>query len=1042
MESFYGGRQGISFVIVKRFDEIDISNNTSFAIRYFAFDRSENAFILDDNNMPIERTIDSYLLYNDWELHEKDGSLIEYKTAIGNFPIGYAEGMKQCFAQGGVTTDIVNYGEYVIIDTPNKNNLDNGKIYRRGLDYQNGLYGAEYIGQIVGQQGDSPDIIMDSFTTLVEEGGPQIFYHNDDIIPGMEVDTEGNQIFTDGVKSSWVTIKDRFGVITGCKIGFQFPYHVFEFETERVSAYTTEQLINRIDEKDHAYYSKWRISIPKGIKGDALSNLHIVNGFTKSGVNYYEDIDCTNLLGTLEDEVAIQIESDKYIDTPEKGKPIFDASSTEENKIIRYVKTEDTHREILIYKETNFDLKEEGDNSYVKIGEYNIIKNITLSDDGTLIIDYTYGDTVVYDKKIKWIDKVTFDRDNGQISLHYNTGLVEILNKEENEKIKWIDDIVLEANGKIKVTYNVDKENPYTINENNLIQWVNKINLTEDGKLEITYNTQEQPKIVNENNLIQWVNNITFNDKEGIIKVIYNNATLDENNNKIPVPLNQDAIKWITNTKLTDTGEIKVKFNIDADTVENEDGDLVNFEGHVINEDDKIRWIKHDKDKDTYGIEINTNAKEIEYDESGEEVLKDLGEGTGSQKIQVTYNTGETHEIGNPLNYIIECVVTYDPKFLPDDFKEDGVIKSDVAQEGHLLVIYSDPAYREKLKELGKCKTWQSAKLNQDHNGYFDEWYDMGIAKGDPGTVKIVTTYNTAQIVEIIVNNTPPEVIFNDIKYEGWLIGKQDSENDPVILYYYDYNIVEIDGIERAIGWKELGAVTSANTIFYPENIVQIKPSIEDAKDVKENGIILIKNKNENIINSLVHKIGSDIVNPENNFSNPYYFSSFAKYITPTLNAGVNTLEEQLLIGFNTITEEWTDEDNNIHVKTKFLKDDESSTEYYILHSIIYDSNKLNNTIFSINDSTLFFKDNKDQQFDLKNNSYYSLNLKNNNLYSLNETNNVIFNVTDILVKEDTLSFCKDGIEDNAIQIYKKQVTTQLTENGHKITKEKILTLS
>ena len=60
MESFYGGRQGISFIIVKRFDGIDIPKDTSFTVKYFAFDTSENNFILDENNNPIERTNDTY----------------------------------------------------------------------------------------------------------------------------------------------------------------------------------------------------------------------------------------------------------------------------------------------------------------------------------------------------------------------------------------------------------------------------------------------------------------------------------------------------------------------------------------------------------------------------------------------------------------------------------------------------------------------------------------------------------------------------------------------------------------------------------------------------------------------------------------------------------------------------------------------------------------------------------------------------------------------------------------------------------------------
>ena len=887
MESFYGGRQGISFIIVKRFDGIDIPKDTSFTVKYFAFDTSENNFILDENNNPIERTNDTYKLYNDWKLHEKDGSSITYKEKEGVFPFQYAEGMVQCFSQGGITTDIVNYGEYVIIDTPNKNDLDNGKVYRRGLDYQNDLGGAEYIGQIIGPTGSSPEIYMDSFTTLVSEGGPQISYENDDIIPGMELDADGQMIFNDAIHSSWVTLRDQFGVVTGCKIGFQFPYHVFNFIAEGVSPYTTGELIERIDDKQHPYFSKWKISVPKGIKGDAFDNLHIVNGVAKKGANYYEDINCTKKIGVLSQDTNIAVENEKYTEESSKGKVIL------VSKNIRYVKEEDTYKKILVYKESNFDNKPEGDIKYVILGEYNVIKNITLSDNGTLTIEYTYGDTKVYDKKIKWITEVKFDRNQGQITLIFNTGQVQILNEQDNERIKWIDDIYLAEDGKLKIKYNISN-NEYIINQNTPIQWINNINLTENGKLEITYNTQAQPIIINSNNAIKWINNITFNDSEGIIKVDYN---IDNQKN---IPLNNNPIKWITSTKLTDNGEIIIKYNIDPST----------STGNVINANDKIRWIKHDKNTNEYGIKINTNKIN-----NGQ----DLGEGSGSQKIQVTYNTGETHEIGHPINYIIESVVTKDRDKLGEEYRDTtGSLKSNVAKEDHLLVIYSDPALRSSLNAN---VIWKSEKF-----GYYDEWYDLGVVRGEPGTVRIATTITPEEAETLLTSENTPEIILGDDKYEGWLIGVHDPNNqeEPIILYYYDY-----DKHDRV--WKKLGSVLAPEVPIKPEKVIQIESSIEQDNSnitIEDKGILFTRDVNENIIKNLIQK-------NDNGFSNPYYFSSFAKYITPTLNAGVDTLEQQLLFGFNTITEEWIDELGDIHTKTKFLID-ETTPEYYILHSVIY----------------------------------------------------------------------------------------------------------
>ena len=63
--------------------------------------------------------------------------------------------MVEKFKMGGNYSE-VHYNEYVLINTDNKNDPDNGKLYRRGYDYQNDMGGAEYIGQIVGPSSGTP----------------------------------------------------------------------------------------------------------------------------------------------------------------------------------------------------------------------------------------------------------------------------------------------------------------------------------------------------------------------------------------------------------------------------------------------------------------------------------------------------------------------------------------------------------------------------------------------------------------------------------------------------------------------------------------------------------------------------------------------------------------------------------------------------------------------------------------------------------------------------------------------------------------------
>lgn len=804
MESFYGGRQGISFIIVKRFDGIDIPKDTSFTVKYFAFDTKENNFILDENNNPIERTNDTYKLYNDWKLHEKDGSSITYKEKEGVFPFQYAEGMVQCFSQGGITTNIVNYGEYVIIDAPNKNDLDNGKVYKRGLDYQNDLGGAEYIGQIVGPQGNSPEIEIDSFTTLINAGNPHFEFINNDIIPGVELDNKGNPKYDEhgnpvkgnNIQSSWVTIRDKYGVVTGCKIGFQFPYHIFSFISERTNAYTTSELITREDDGTLPYFSKWKIAIPRGIKGDALGDVHIVNGFAKAGAKYYEDVDCTKLIPDkkLEQDMEILISDNSY-DESKPGRPIADPHPVTRQQIIRYVRQEDTYKEVLIYKVTNFDENEKGKITYIKIGDYNIIKDIQVKEDGSLEVEYTNKETKIFKKQIKWLDNIT---------------------------------------------------------------------LSKDGNLQVKYNIDEK-------------------DAEATI-------------------INENPIQWIEDIDI-DTDEIKK---------------IYDDEGNVINE---TSW----------------------------------GEGTGSQKLKIKYNNEEGYtKIGNPINYIIECVVTKNRINLSRKYREnENELESllpEVAENGHLLVIYSDPELRKNIPDSHK-KLWQSTKITNkkiidedgqeiidpEHDGWFNEWYDLGPVQGTPGGILVYQKMTAEEAKDKLEKeddeekDISPEAIFEDERYAGWMVGiKGDNDNDPVTIKFYDYVTKQWYTIDE-----------KNDETIKPSNVMQIRTSVDDIDEisVKEDGFVLIKDTNKNIIKHLLKRSDKGF-----NTTNPYYFSSSVKYIDATTNMGVNTLEEQLLIGFNTITEEWIDEtDNNVHVQTKFVQ--EEVEEYYILHSIIYAKTNIVNNI-------------------------------------------------------------------------------------------------
>ena len=297
MESFYGGRQGNPFIIVKRFDGIDIpqpnrKNQYTYRAVYCAIDTNvPNTYLFDNSGKPITKTTENQYDYV-WGIVLKDGSTLhssrDNKTYA--FPVELAEGMVQCFQQGGSSTSEVNYGEYVLIDAHSglleQNNVDNGKIFRRGMDYNSSLGGAEFIGNIIGPQGRCPRVDMDSYQNIIDKPTAEhdSYTPNEaELIPGYNKDTG---IFNDEIQYAWVNIQDEKYNISTCLIGFKFPYLVLEITGTSVNPYGDyadgKNLVERQDDKKHPFYEKWHINVPKGIHGTDVNNLRIYGESTFS----------------------------------------------------------------------------------------------------------------------------------------------------------------------------------------------------------------------------------------------------------------------------------------------------------------------------------------------------------------------------------------------------------------------------------------------------------------------------------------------------------------------------------------------------------------------------------------------------------------------------------------------------------------------------------------------------------------------------------------------------------------------------------------
>lgn len=664
LESFYGGRQGASFIIVKRFDAISIEENSTYKLVEYAIDTNGTYYYDNVNGCFIEKNGTNFNNYI-WQWTQLDGSTVTTidvndHTTLSEQTLGiaYQEGMVECFSKGGDSTDIVNYGEYVIIDTPVKDNPDNGKVYRRGMNYDydpinNPLAGAEYIGQIVGPRGQTPKVQVDHYDDIVDDYGitaseRSYTVTDDDIVPG-SWEENGIRQFRDNIDYVYATMIDALGNVIGCAIGFKVTTLVMNFEARSISPYTNREIDDQgryyndhliIEDPDeyingkwiHPFYEKWQIKVPHGYHGINSTNIEIIPSLTMpagfkenfDGAGLYTDAECTVPYEIGGSQVKLAVATPILRDADYDVDPAVISAMVLYGGVVFYVKKEDCYMDIVRYRETNFDEIESGEVTYYEVGNFNSIERITISEEGIL--------TVYYRGK----------RDPQPL---------------DNVNLRWIDTV------------------------------------DSDG--------------------------ITV-DNAGTITIFYNTKHLDP----------------VTGLMVHDT---QVYPNV-------------------------VKWID--------GVSVETT------DSSGIE-------GTGDQKLRITYNVPDPNDptknlvqvIDDPLNYIIESVVSVPTTAYPN------------APYWHLLVYYSDPALRASMSS--KWVTYPSEKYP---GTVWNQWVDLGTVKGEPAGLHIlkkVTSMN--ELKDGSGNWIPPEqladgsgvILRSDAA--GWSCILEDTVNNTYTYLFYDY---------------------------------------------------------------------------------------------------------------------------------------------------------------------------------------------------------------------------------------------------------------
>lgn len=651
---------------------------------------------------------------------------------------GSIEDMVKAFQTGPEYTKAW-FDEIVIIDTHNKNNPDNGKLFRRGFDYTNEMGGALYLGQIVGPRAGTPYMHLVTleeakehsveelqeweyrqFPTGMDENGKYKYStdpgeegkpigifdfskdHDASLVPGKKDDGS----FNDKIRWTWVNIrKDDDEAGTVVYLGWEIPYLVQEYKTHTVDQYDERgdvlenpSTATREDDKSHPYYELWNLGIPKGIKGDALRNLRVITPTEEDKTKLYDIKNIT--IDPETGEVSV-------------GSPGYDGLDDDvENS-----------REILVFDLFAYDKKINPDPISIYLADWNMVNEITLSEDGTLTVGYTHDDDTVFEKKIQWIDNVNLSPDTGEFDVEYNNGAEKF-----HTVLDWIKNIVVDADGTIHFWHTKDNRDD---THENVIKWIDDVKLSQDdGKFIVNYNYGD-----NYESQLDWIKDIVISEENGDITLHHTNPA--EGEELLPAKL-----KLIVKANIDKYGKIKFVFNT-GETLDT-----------MIEGTDSPFAIRI--------IENIVLAKGLE----------------GDHRLGVKYNTDDDIVyLGDPINFI-----------------EDLVIRE---SDHHLLVLYNDPTHRANAEDLTEGVDAQGHKwINKvtRTNGTVTPdniyWRDFGTVKDQSGVLVGMNVTDSElegkDILEWLDDKYPNGITEGNMKDK--IVTHTSVEGGSKDFYAYDYN--------------------------------------------------------------------------------------------------------------------------------------------------------------------------------------------------------------------------------------------------------------
>lgn len=551
----------------------------------------------------------------------------------------------------------MHYDEHVMINTVNKNDPDNGKVYRRGYDFTNTMGGAEYIGTIVGPAGKAPMLEMTTVAKVKNKHASEGY--DERFSSGQYSPTDGNLVpgktgsgtFNDAITWKCCSIRNENDEDATAYIGFTFPYTVIDYETSNIEPYVSGRYADtssatRVDDGKHPFFEKWHINVPKGVKGNAFMNLKV------------------------------------------------EAASTNVEEYTGQADDINHGRAILAYDYYNYDDYQDGAPVRLYLGDYNMIDNVSIDDEGTITIDYSHDDDSVWTKKIKWVKSVTLNTETGLLTVVYNhTTDAAGQPTTYATYLDWIDEVNIADDGTVTFGHTHEADTIFS----KKIQWVTGVTINNNGTVTFKWNNGTADTVFG--NIIKWISSVNL-AADGTLTVGYNNGAADSVFSK--------AVKWITDVKIADDGTVTINYNNDDPA-------------YVASQ--RLKWINDITlaDNGTLIVRYNNGSPDTAFTNkikwiSGCSINTGSSEGEGNQKFHIAWNDGTEEDIGNPINYIMNMAVN---------------------ENNHLLVRYSDPAKRAD---------------GTTYNG-IDGWTDLGqitqqYEYGDRSTVTGLTWIGVGQLID------------------------------------------------------------------------------------------------------------------------------------------------------------------------------------------------------------------------------------------------------------------------------------------------------